>query len=503
MDLEAQRPFVNYNRRGNRRSAALFGGIPALAINGAQLAFQAANYMAGNRRRSNSDLAVPSYRRPNAQIRGRVLNRLRANRARTPSRSVSRVRSSYSRSASMGGSGGGSVGGNRGRPSGFVPSIRRMRRVRFQRRRRRVGNRNRRGLNPVKDGAETVTETSGVISTQSPNAVYVGHGAATTTFWNNVCRAIVRKLARGAGIEIVDWGHNVDGATSATNMKLQIQYSTTQSTTVWAVDDTNIIIPALPSLFTWAQLALQLSTRLDTIFSSSDSNPNIGMILIYQNDAQTLPLMKLDCTRMKVHYKISSKLKLQNTSLAINGLDTQDESMDNVGHNPLTGKLYYSRYRANGFKLETHPINGVGPVWSTMVPNVAGYNTGSLTFKVDTADSADFKAKFKKPPSGHMFSLIGKPYGISPGQIKQLNWFDKRTIQLNQLISIYQKSLTDQSAFNYQNIGRFQMVGLEKKMHCSSSEANIQLDWALEQYYSCVVTSYKGSVPKLQIIVDP
>lgn len=360
-----------------------------------------------------------------------------------------------------------------------------------------------RNFNPVKDGAEVVFEVSGNINTESPNAVYIGHGCATTVFWQNVCRAIVRKLARGAGIEVLDWGQSVDGATSATNLKLQIQYSIANVTSVWVFDTTDIIIPVLPTLFTWNDLGLQLAARLDAIITPANTNVTIGCILIYQNDAQTLPLMKLDCSHMKVKYRITSKLKLQNVTLAANAADIEDEDAANVARNPLVGKLYSSKYRANGYKVETAPINGVGTAWSTAVPTVVDQSSGLLAWKVQNSSSADFKAKFKKPPSGHMFCLKGKPYGMEPGQISTIQFSDFRIINFNTLLSIYQKSIGDLTSSVYQNIGRFQMVGLEKKMHCALSEGTVSVDYAIEQFHSCVVTSFKGSVPKLQSITDP
>lgn len=393
-------------------------------------------------------------------------------------------------------------GGRRNRRPSRRRSIRR--RSRFRRRTFKGRKTKKMNMRPSKHGASLVVERSGVITGESAHAVYVGHGVSTEQFWANVCRAIVRKLFRILGQEITDWNHNVYATLSTTPLILDIGYSVAQNPTSILVDSTNLVIPALPSTLSYGAVSDTLFARFLALFTPADSNIVFYHISLRENTALGTTNAKLDMSNVTVQYKVTSKLKLQNASLAgTTTTDIEDEDSGNVTANPLVGKLYYKKTRANGFKLQTAPINGIN-TWAAVVGTIANRGTGMINWVSSSAFVPDFQLKFKKPPMGHMFQAQSKPYGMDPGQIKTLTWTDVRKIKFHKLIEIGKVSFTDNAGDGYyQNIGKIQMVGLEKKMHCLSNESNIVLHWALEQHYSCVISKTLGVVPRIQQIVDP
>lgn len=361
------------------------------------------------------------------------------------------------------------------------------------------------GFNPSKHGASLIVERSGIVQATTNHAVYVGHGASTEQFWVNVCRAVIRKLFRMAGEEITDWNHNLNGTSVNQNPYiLRTWYSTSSTPNVMAQDSQPLVVPNTPQRYTYSDVAATWFTRLNAIFAETDVNIVLYKLELLQPEIPNQVMARLDLSKMVIMYKITSKLKMQNASIAGSGTaDAEDEDSGNVTHNPLVGKFYRSKYRANGFKFSTIPEDGVGPWVGAPIQQVADRVTGFTSFVTSDPNGPDFLLKFKKPPHGGMFGLKSKPYGMSAGQMKQIVWIDTRSITFNRLIELVKTTFTQNTLTQYCNLGRFQMVGLEKKMSCISTEFNVVLHWVLEQTYSCVVKNKLGKVPRIQQIVDP
>lgn len=440
----------------------------------------------GRKRQRSEDLSemVRNYRRRTpvrSRSRGRSRNRRPATRSR--SRSVYSVRR------------GGGLRRSRNYPR------RRRSLMRMVRRRR---TRPMMITDPAKHGASLVVERSGVISSDSPQALYIGHGVSTEQFWVNVCRAIIRKLFRILGQEVTDWNHSVAANIPSTPFAIQIGYSTAVNPSSILLDSTDLPLPVLPATLTYNGVADLLYQRFNAILSATDNNITIYHVLLFDKSDNLDTVARLDMSNVVLEYKVTSILKIQNASLAgTQAGDLEDENRENITRNPLVGKLYYKKTRANGFKLQTAPLQGQN-VWANNVITVANRSTGMILWNTQTGNSVDFLLKFKKPPAGHMFQAQSKPYGISPGSIKEIKWTDTRKIKFHKLIEICKNTFVDNAGEGiYQTLGKVQMLGLEKKLNAISNENPIVVHWALEQHYSHVIKKTIGIVPRIQQIVDP
>lgn len=419
-------------------------------------------------------------------------------RRRTPRRSRSRGRSLVRQPSR-----------NRSRSRSRTLSIRRGRggRVRYVPRRtirsrmRSILRRRPRPLNATTYGCSFVQENSGILQAQSSGSVYIGHGLATSNFWQCVAAAIMKKLFRIAGEDIDDWGKSKMGVNLA--QTLQIRYSINTNPTTTLYDNSTIntavsyrtIAAALAIRFNQITQAIHGNLTFYGVWLINTPNPvPPGVDTYWSGEPQAM----VDMSHMKVKYSVTSILKIQNVSLAglVGDAAGDEDTTENLSRNPLVGKMYYQPYRCNGFKVETLPITATGG------PSlVAAHDTGMILFNTDNLqNNAEF---FVKPPQGHMLQCKAKPFGISPGVIKTLKWTDTRTIKYHSLIEKSKINFTTDGVSHYDNIGKVQMVGLEKKMNCAGNERLINVHWALQQHINVVVTTAKARAPRIVNIVAP
>lgn len=373
----------------------------------------------------------------------------------------------------------------------------------YRRKRRRKGKkRKRRGkgykivrpkIRPSLHGVSETVEHSGIFATGPNNALYLGHGVATNKFWLNLCRALIRKLYRLHGEEIYDWSLGISGTGNFTS--LDIIY------TIWNDQDTVLIDTTTLAAQSYASVANVLYVRLLALFSEDNQNINLQAITLKETTSG-LHLARIVVASCEIQYYIKSSMRIQNASLA--GLrggstDLADEESDNVTANPLVGKLYCSKSRANGFKPQIVRSVGVGD----NVITVANQANGVCSFSVTDTSSSEMRDLYKKPPPARQMRMKGYSYGISPGQIKTFSWVDRRKIKLSALIEKIKTTFTQNVAVQYQNVGQFKMVGLEKKMACSSQENDIVLHWHLQQSYNFVAKSLLGRTNRITDITDP
>lgn len=417
---------------------------------------------------------------PSRRVRPRLMGRLRmASAARNAG--VTNINTAVGRNMRR------NVAGNRRRR--VQRPYRNRRRIGGRRGRRRITYN--RMMSPSLHGVTQTVERSGALTTESNNALYLGHGISTEQFWVNLCRAIVRKLYRQMGEEIFDWNLNISGP--STSYTLDIQYATAIDQDTYSLDSSTLATQ------TYSAVASQLYTRFVTIFSENDSNIFINSINIKQTTGGQV-VSRLVTSSCEIQYTIVSFMRIQNASVGGSGTqDIEDENKENVTNNPLVGKLYSSKARANGFKLGV--IRNVGA--SDTVQTVADRSTGLVLWGVTDLSSSDMKDLYKKPPPGRQFNLKAYPYGISPGQIKSFGWKDKRKIKLHHLIEKMKTSFTQNTTGQYQNAGFFKMVGLEKKMACISNEFQLVVHWQLNQSYNFVCRKILGRSNRITQIVDP
>lgn len=442
--------------------------------------------------------SLPQNDRGRKRIRSEDLNDMARNiRRRTPARSRSRSRGrSRNRRPTR----------SRTR-SRSVYSVRRgggLRRSRnYPRRSRSIRNRVRRVRQfrmppPNLHGVYHCVERSGAVTVGTNNAMYIGHGVDMEQFWVNLCRGIIRKLYRLAGEEINDWNAGVTGA--ANSYFLQIAWVPNVDQDTLNVDNTLI------GAISYAQVADALYTRFAALFAELDANILIQHVSLFGNVAvvgNSVTVAKLVMNNCNVFYKVTSRMKIQNASLAGSGAaDIADEDTTNVTKNPLVGKMYWSKGRANGFKLNMVRSVGAAETVKTLADFGGGFG-GTCIWGVSDISSAEMKDLYKKPPPAYQFCMNGKDYGISPGSIKTFSWVDTRKISLHKLIEICKTTFTQRTGVQYCTVGKFQMVGLEKKMSCLSNEPLITVHWALEQHHSFVVTKNLGKANRIMQFADP
>lgn len=330
-----------------------------------------------------------------------------------------------------------------------------------------------------KDGAARVVEVSGNIQCPSAETLYIMHACATEQFWVNACRAIIRQLYRDAGEEISAWDQAMKGDTGART--LQYQYTIGSNPT--SVLTANVVPTAAQ---TYDGFATQLYNSFQTSFSTSDASINLIQFFLFNTAAPQLCEATVQVSNMKLIYRVKSRLKIQNQSLAgTTTAEVDDDVTDNVSRNPLVGRVYVTKYRGTGFK----PIH--------QATHTQGYQTVNHQTGLQFAASNGLPSFMRKPPPAKVLnSKMMHRINIEPGEIKINHWEDYREIKFSQLVEELQKSFSD-AVNNFQHVGYCQTVALEKEMHANVNENPIFIHYALEQHYDCVVRKTKSQPPKM------
>lgn len=351
-------------------------------------------------------------------------------------------------------------------------------------------------------GIEHVEERRGV-QTDS-QCVYVGHSIASYQLMLDVSRAIVRAIWKKAGIDVTDF--NTAIPMSATNSyQLSFTYlKDVTSTGAWF---------GYPITITLGTTYNQLATSLHDSFVvlMTDAVPTVEgpwqHLKIYEfslvngvGTAYEQIMARIPATALNIDLAFTSKLTMQNQTLAAGGADVQDELTTNVENNPLKGKLYKSMKMSNGLTCKYKPN-----LSTTAFRNlIADSDTGMI---LESGGSLG-NAMYYKPPDPYFFnSTKAVNVNLAPGAIKVDTIHFKRRMTIDRFFQVFGNAMwrrTNQTPpFNqtWVPFGLAHVVGFEKTLDSGASEANLRVAYELEQKYQ-VKLDYKNAPTVPYVVIS-
>lgn len=337
-------------------------------------------------------------------------------------------------------------------------------------------------------------------SMNDAECVYIGHAAAPDCVLEIVSKAVVKHMFQKTGSHIADINDYVDFAgciivtregtltPEATDKQHQIDFDP-QTTS---------------GVRTYADVALKLvnQTAGEGIFASGDDHfhqwHNIEIHRKVLNESAThYVLYKTRVDQLVLDVGLKSSMTLQNVSKSAVGGGTASEDVHHLGQNPIKGKVYKSGGEwLNGFRHKNRPTfnfaTGAAPQdeWAAGGTQLSGsYSHGHITESFATLGS-----EWKKPPPGNRFGK-GVTVGniiLQPGGIKKIEMKFHCRMTLASFIDKYKTNfggaLLNEDYFAF---GFAQMVAFEKSLDSRQVTAlNIQVDYELNQTYTCVCKSW-------------
>lgn len=355
-----------------------------------------------------------------------------------------------------------------------------------------------------KNGVVYKAEHGSTEATTIANSVYLGHGVAPITLWENIVRALVKKLFAMKGIFIENFDDIVSTfifRTGSTETEYRIAYfwrdtSDTSAAVSSAQYSFAISTAGVPTTSTWNDLVTALITHIrGSITESSASYGELHFhrfLLSTVDGANVETDASVDCEYLTFDVMVTSHLSLQNRTNDASG----STNILSTTNNPVIGKQYDSNKQwLNGFDLSKTQQGAQSAFFDAL------YTNGTVgiiaTNSVDT-----FPQLLKKPPQGWQLG-VNKQSNVmlQPGAVRdhRLRW--KASMKFNTLVQKLQKYVTEAVATGPKRIelGFCTLFGLECMLNDRSELTELQIGWELNQTY--MVKCYSGKPPTVPIIV--
>jgi hypothetical protein len=340
----------------------------------------------------------------------------------------------------------------------------------------------------------------------SPDSIYIGHATCHIPEMRRaVARAVVRKLARKAGIDFRDWrAANWEGVVRETSPTTDARftivydiYSTQRSGPpavkfVIGADNTDPL-----SLATLLEESIrnEMNQQGDEIrtFTLAKTSPASPTPAVFESMAT------LNCNQTWIHLHCGSELVIQNVTAA-QGAATTNNLIEEIGNNPLTG--YYYTNTGNAFydkaQLRGTPVTPASSRGLNMnlFPFVADNENGLLARLPDSGDGAT--QWYTYPPNGTVLSAktINKQE-IKPGQQKISKLFSKHSMPMNKFFGWIRDQLgnigTEQELIQI-NMGKVAMYGLRRRLDMRVDDPGATIGYQLKWSVGCYCTESRKQV---------
>lgn len=399
-------------------------------------------------------------------------------------RTLSRSRSASVRSMSVG-----SRGGSRVHPSGTL-NFRPSQIIGYVNNRRRTGRgragsgfgrmRKQRRLSKYygRHGAVTTVESRGSVS--DANAVYVGHGIAYHRLVLTVSRALVKMMYSKFGWNIPDWSDTVPFSSNDTHF-INLRYFVSRE----SADGSSVATSGYGSGSTWNDVADALAAIIGSV---ATADVQYDRLELYDGAdvlaADRVMKSSFSLPRLNLSFDFTSKLKVQNVTLAGTGIDTDDNVVTNIESNPLIGKHYGSSQWQNGFTLNYRPGSS-NLNWDGFLAN---YSTGLISTNAADSNVTGRTTYSKPPPYFHFMATKGNAVRIDPGEIQTSVIHFHTRIMFSSLMRKTHEAFAGilGSTNRYFQIGFAKMLGLEKLLDAGSAN-----ETSLVNVHYEVVQKYK------------
>lgn len=339
----------------------------------------------------------------------------------------------------------------------------------------------------AKSGSIKKVENGGTVTIGGTHSMYVGHAAGIAQVWESACRALFRLLFRQSKRIIRNWNDVVEAVPNGTTKTLFYRYTYRELAAATDVTpDTTDITVAIANTDTYKKVVEDFITSLAGSITSNHPHEVTQLILfdrLIVNSEDTL-LASVSVPEVMLKCNLTSRLSIQNRTLAVSGTDDHDAG--NVNNNPIVGKLYRSKISQNGFKFHLDDT----PAGQSATAFISNKTTGMIY-----GDSVgDFTNVLQKPPPFWFFKAQkGSRVAENPGNIFSSYFSDYMSINFNRLMN---KLITyvNNGTNHHATIFKAEMFGLEKMLDSGRDFGeNLSIAWEVNQTYSCGAT-YKPKV---------
>lgn len=332
-------------------------------------------------------------------------------------------------------------------------------------------------------GSVKKVEQGGTATVSNSNgSVYMGHGTASRQVLDAICRAIVKKLFTMGGYTIADWTQKPNWPLT-TYFYLRMGYQEFAA----AIATIDVFVDTTK---TWNETAEALRTAIINALSSSKIYRFEYIHLVQSsttapNTESTIPYARINLQDAIFNFKFTSLLAMQNNTVApVIAGDTDNDLNDNIGVNPLKGKVYRQQKWCNGFIL-ANTYQGDN---NWVVDNQYGVIKNSF---LPTSVSNQFVV----PPNPWEFETTKAANIIlNPGQVHKSYITFSCRITLGRLLfkapNMFAQDVTQQ----VDQFGTAEMVGLCKQLD-DRNESTIYPDirFQLNQTYSAYIEMRKNT----------
>lgn len=349
-------------------------------------------------------------------------------------------------------------------------------------------------------GSVAVNEYGGIYTCNSTEAMYVSHGVASEEVMRSTFRAILKELMHQRKTDILNWDDGLELGNSASvtdSIFFNIRYandpssnSNTYSTVTYTPPTTGI---------TYTELADALMNQFRNLGGAGDQPKELIEIHVYQNvrnsantTTVTIQVAKINFNQAKFDYKISSKLTIQNRTLAevssVAEPVADRDSSDDIENVPLIGKIYSNQPKWANY-INTNMKSLASDTSNDFTKKlVCDGKTGIMFFESATSGGQ----ALRKPPPGWVLGFKShKNFTIQPGTTLENNFTFSTQLSTQ---TVFQKfsflmgnASSNNTAINARvDFGRVNCIGLEKYLDTfRSSGTLVSLGFQLSQTYSC------------------
>lgn len=346
-------------------------------------------------------------------------------------------------------------------------------------------------------GSSKVIETGGEISSSAGGldrkVLYIGHSTFNRDqVLASVCRAIVRKLYSLADFDCSSF----EDLLPAGNGGHQINLEAYDGVNDISINTYNGI--AFNNTQTYFAIAEDLADTITSIAANPNRSIEIQTIRLIAEDQgglQRRPLASMTAKDIMLHLHFTSKLTVQNRTLATNDAvsDPNRDEANNVEHNPLRGRRYMWTGNA--------PVQRSLTTTRQTVQLAPQGNSGFMSYIPEDAEDL---ARWHKPPLPQFFRNCKKSsrISISPGEIKSSYLLYKKSISLFTFFRLFDDNLRQMNipstAAVRTSMGNSEVIGVEKLLDSRQNEPVIALGYELTQSFASYIT-YKKRQAAVQI----
>lgn len=349
-------------------------------------------------------------------------------------------------------------------------------------------------------------ETGGLKTYDNFSAGYIGLGMPMVNFWQNCCRALIRRMFLKLGYNFVDWDQIIADLTAGTTDRLEyaLDYRITNNSTGVTTGATMIYnngsTPASLPTKTFDDYALDMAELINLQLAATQNYQFVGIRVIIANPEQTIDKCYLDLSTFSFSVKHSCLMKVQNNTLS-RGADEDANVSTNIANNPLNGILYKNNNKWRNY-LNMNSKDGTANI--NLYSTVADKETGLLAIDPEGIGIGDIQNDYRKFPRPAAFGFKkAYKFVIMPGEIKYTSISFKTRISLNSIIKRFRVTTMDAEDANWEaaDFGHMFLLGFEKTIHSVSNSPNVDISYQLEHNFKIVGKEGKKKACLSRVVV--